>query len=352
MTYFLHKDNDKILDDNYSKLFLNNISKNINNILDDTIIFNNDIEGFDTIVPKDILDNQIKRDKEMKQIINDRNKMISDNSSKQKSLLDKAVYFINATNERNKYSGKNIRFKNGNVGYVTQKGYYKHYPNLKTFNNTAGKNGCPKIISEELDIPFYDVYEEGKIIHTDPELIVGTPMQNGQTCGKEGKTVQVTSLESDNSPFTYVGCYKSNPIHRTKMEYQSDLGNSSTFNNCKIRANDRGYNIFGLRGANGHGRQKCYIGKDLKSATSNGLATKRNISYNLIKNNTVIKNQQIKSGLMTNGQLALGPRNVEPKLWKETRFYPNKRCHKQEGGFINLNNAVASYGVNCNGRIK
>ena len=77
----------------------------------------------------------------MNNIIDERNRNLSDYSNKYKNLLEKTVNFIDTTNKNNKYSGKNIKFSNGIIGYVTEKGYFKYYTNFESFKN-AGKNGC------------------------------------------------------------------------------------------------------------------------------------------------------------------------------------------------------------------
>jgi len=351
MSFFLQNDTntDNILSNNYSKSFLDNISSNINNILDETIIFNNGIENFDSEIPKEILEEQKAREKEMTAILDERNRKLSNYSNKHKDLLKKTVSFLDATDKNNRYSGKNIRFTNGAIGYVTQKGYFKHYPNWNIFKKTSGKNGCPSNW-EQIDIPFYDYNKPGSVIPTDPHLIVGTPMSIGQSCGKEGQNIQVTTIENKKSPFRYVGCYDATPIYRTNMEYQKDLGNNSTFTNCKTRANDRGYNVVAMHNGNENG-SRCYIGKNLNSAKSNGIATRRKVSYDLLKND-VYKNQQIKGGLMKNGQIALGPKDAGIGNWQVTRFTANSTCDRELGAFINNSNTTANYGVNCNGRIK
>jgi hypothetical protein len=349
MSSLLMNNDENILDNNYSENFLDNISRNITNVLDDTIMFNSGIEEFDSDIPKHIKDEQEAREKEMTIMLDDRNRKLSDYSNKHKNLLEKTVSFLDATAKNNRYSGSNIRFTNGTIGYVTQKGYFKHYPSWNIFKNTSGKNGCPTNW-EQLDIYFRPEYhKEGSVIPTDPPLIVGAPMTTAQPCGKEGRNIQVTTIAPKNSPFSYRGCYEAAP-KSTQMEFQSDLGSKSTFSNCKTRAHDRGYNVFAMRDGSDSG-SKCYIGKNLNSAKSNGIATRRNVSYQLLPNN-VYKNQQMKGGLMKNGQIGVGPRNTGPVNWQVTRFTPNTRCHKELGGYVNTNNTTASYGVNCNGRIK
>lgn len=346
---FLKNDSETILSKDYSKSFLDDINDNINNILDKTIIFKKNIENFESEISKEIIKEQEKREKEMKEILDERNRKLSNYSNKHKNLLNKTVSFINATDKNNKYSGKNIKFKNGIIGYVTEKGYFKYYPNSNIFNNTAGLNNCPSNI-EEIDIYFYDYKKQGTVIPTDPPLIVGSPMTKGQTCGNEGQNIQVTTISNNDSPYSLQGCYSSKPEYKTKLEYQNDLGNATSFSNCKTRANDRGYNVIAMHNGNNNG-SSCYIGKDLNAAKSNGIATKRKVVYNLLDNKDYV-NKQIKGGLMKNGQIALGPTNLTPKKWKTTRFKANNDCDKELGAFINSQNTIANYGVNCNGKIK
>ena len=349
MSLILMNNDENILNSNYSENFLDNISRNITNVLDDTIMFNSGIESFESDIPKHIKDEQEAREKEMTIMLDDRNRKLSDYSNKHKNLLEKTVSFVDATAKNNRYSGSNIRFTNGTIGYVTQKGYFKHYPSWNIFKSTSGKNGCPTNW-EQLDIYFRpEYYKEGSVIPTDPPLIVGAPMTTAQPCGKEGRNIQVTTIAPKSSPFSYRGCYEAAP-KSTQMEFQSDLGSKTTFSNCKTRAHDRGYNVFAMRDGSDSG-SKCYIGKNLTSAKSNGIATRRNVSYQLLPNN-VYKNQQMKGGLMKNGQIGVGPRNTGPVNWQVTRFTPNTTCHKELGGYVNTNNTTASYGVNCNGQIK
>ena len=350
MSLILMNNDENILNSNYSENFLDNISRNITNVLDDTIMFNSGIESFESDIPKHIKDEQEAREKEMTIMLDDRNRKLSDYSNKHKNLLEKTVSFVDATAKNNRYSGSNIRFTNGTIGYVTQKGYFKIYPNTNIWKSTNGKNGCPTNW-EQLDIYFRPEYhKEGSVIPTDPPLIVGAPMTTGQPCGKEGRNIQVTTIAPKDSSFRYSGCYEASPEYKTQMEFQSDLGNQASFNNCKTRAYDRGYSVFAMRDGSDSG-SKCYIGKNLTSARSNGIATKRNVSYKLLENN-VYENQQMKGGLMKNGQIALGPRNTGPVNWQVTRFTHKTGCDKELGAYVNTDTTTASYGVNCNGRIK
>ena len=72
----------------------------------------------------------------------------------------------------------------------------------------------------ELNISVYNYNKVGEIIPTNPPLIVGTPMEINQRCGNEGKNLAKLLYSRKNSPFTYLGCFKSIPMSNTKMKYK------------------------------------------------------------------------------------------------------------------------------------
>lgn len=353
MRLIIQNKTDNILKNDYSKSFLDNISNNINNILDNTIIFNNstlieDKESFNT------LEGMSNKDS----IMETHNKSSNDFKKSSNKVFSKTDDFNEATNKNNKYSGNNVKFNDANgydaIGYVTEKGYYKNYGYFNDknemnkifddFKNTSGKNGCP-ILGNSIEInKSFNGYKPGDVIPTNPVLIVGTPMQKGQNCGNEGKNIQVTTNESENSPFTYVGCYAP---ELNDMKEQTDLDNEASFTNCKTRAYDSGSTVFAI----GKGEQKCYTGNNLNSAKSKGFATKRKVLFKLLSND-VYKNQKIKGGLMKNGQIGLGPISGGINDWKKTRFTANPTCDRELGAFINTTDTIASYGDNCDGRFR
>ncbi len=119
--------------------------------------------------------------------------------------------YLAVTNSTNKYHNKNVRFNgNGKTGYVTNRGDFKLYTNNSVFSNTAGKNGCGT--TNFLDVNYsgkgYDV--PGFTINSNPPLIVGTPMSQGQSCGNEGNNVRVKTILPVSSSVNYSGCYADN----------------------------------------------------------------------------------------------------------------------------------------------
>jgi len=119
--------------------------------------------------------------------------------------------YLNRVNPNNPYLGKNICINGGKAcGYVTNQGVFKLYPadNNYTYNATMGKNGCPSTPYEVITGDG-DVNVVGSQISSTPPLVVGTPMQAGQSCGNEGSNVFVDKLINNPNP-TYEGCYADN----------------------------------------------------------------------------------------------------------------------------------------------
>lgn len=119
--------------------------------------------------------------------------------------------YIKRVGSNNPYLGKNIRFTNGTVFYVTNQGVAKLYPSMDVYNSVNGLNGCPASGYIDINTVWNDKYNTpGSIIPTQPPLIVGTPMIARQSCGNEGKNVFVNTMVS-NAQSKYVGCYNDQP---------------------------------------------------------------------------------------------------------------------------------------------
>lgn len=133
---------------------------------------------------------------------------------------------VRASNE-NPYLGKNIKFSTGEICYVTQQGIAKLYPTMDVFNNTSGRNGCPKEIIN-INIPWLNTYnDKGAIIPTTPSLKVGTPMKEGQTCGNEGSNVYSTYFADDINA-SYVGCNRNYPSETNNYNLVPNMTSNSS----------------------------------------------------------------------------------------------------------------------------
>lgn len=144
---------------------------------------------------------------ELKTLQDKYNNLMSQYTTLQTNIQKSSTDNNNRVSPNNDYLGKNIKFTDGKICYVTFQGVAKPYQDNDILNNTAGKNGCPfsdKVVN--LNIPWSSEYIEGSIIPTTPSLIVGSNMVSGQSCGYEGTNVQASKLVN-NSVNTYIGCY-------------------------------------------------------------------------------------------------------------------------------------------------
>jgi hypothetical protein len=162
--------------------------------------------------------------------------------NKQKQVNTQSLLLINRTSPDNPYLNKNIHLPRktsgfpvkglGYGGYVTGLGVFKPYPDKTTFDSVAGKNGCPKDMS---NIPVNDYSSS---------LVQGTNMTSNQSCGNEGKNVYVSKLVN-NPTSSYVGCYNDKPmahnINAIPLMTSSNSANGFTSGASSIYQNN---NIF------------------------------------------------------------------------------------------------------------
>ena len=128
-----------------------------------------------------------------------------------KKVANKNQNYLDRVNpSKNKYLNKNIRIGNKTM-YVTNQGVAKWYAGNK--HNTIGKNGCPKQ-NETIhvrNVPWNSEYEKaGATIPTNPPLITGDPMVEGQACGNEGNNIYVNKMIPNHVKTNYVGVYETN----------------------------------------------------------------------------------------------------------------------------------------------
>lgn len=131
-----------------------------------------------------------------------------------------ATNYINRTNPNNPYLGKVIQLQGGALFYVTYQGVAKQIPNMDVYTAVSGQNGFPpqgQFI--RVSIPWSNSYStQGATLPTTPSLIIGTPVQVGQSVGNEGANVYVNTMIS-NPTTSYQGCYADNSSPPTTMTF-------------------------------------------------------------------------------------------------------------------------------------
>ena len=153
--------------------------------------------------------------------------------------------YLNRVNPSNPYLGKTVGFTGGGgqIGYVTSQGVFKYIPSIQIFNSV----NIPTTITP-LNIPWNNAYAtSGTAIPTNPPLVSGTPVQEGQSFGNEGSNVYVDQLLPSNVSPTYMGCYATNSsnnnmifIGGTPPLTEGNLQNGN-FNQPQIQSNSYQY---------------------------------------------------------------------------------------------------------------
>jgi hypothetical protein len=260
---------------------------------------------------------------------------------KYETIQMKIQKLINNSNSKNNYIGKNIKFTNDVIGYVTQEGVFRKYPNRDIYDSISGKNGCP-IELVNVNIPWTNEYIEGSNIPIVPPLLVGREMSYGESCGYEGSNVFVTNLI--NKPTSnYVGCYNDNTNNRTMLLNPEDTG-YTTFDKCQLYASNNGYSYFGLQNVRSDGTATCYLSNDINTIKSYGDATNKTNSIAIWASNTSGSGSTL-CYINNDGRVVL--KNAAGEiLWQSSNSLSN--C--VNGGNINKDSLTATYGGNCNGK--
>jgi hypothetical protein len=96
------------------------------------------------------------------------------------SFIEQIQKFV----EGKSIGNKNIRTSDTKISYITSTGFSKPYASLETYNKTAGLHGCPK--------DYVSISEKWE----DLGYPIGSQMQTGQSCGKEGTFLQSSIPET------------------------------------------------------------------------------------------------------------------------------------------------------------
>lgn len=275
--------------------------------------------------------------------------LIQQYKDNQKKIEKSSLYAINRVSSNNPYLGKNIRFTNGTICYVTNEGIVRPYPNMDVYKNTVGKNGCPPKGYIQLDLSWSSDYIKGALIPTKPSLIVGSNMTIGESCGNEGLNVYASTL-INNPNSNYIGCYNDtsrdeNTNDDRAMIYNPDIISYTSFDKCKEYAVNNGYQYFGLQDVQSDGNAACLASNDINRIKMYGDGS---IQTNLIP---IWSSNTVGSGASScyvnmDGKLIISDANGNI-LWES----PNSPGDCWLGGRINPDSLIATYGGNCNNKV-
>jgi hypothetical protein len=253
------------------------------------------IEGFTSLYDTIISRNNNTEVEELLSLEKEYQDRLTEFNTAKGELMHDSDEFINSTSSKNPYLGHNVRLQNGTYGYVTARGVFKEYPE-NGYASMNGKAGCPK--GNVMDI---NRNIEGDKINVNPMIRVGTPLEQNQGCGGEGGNIY-SILPGYPAVHNYVGCFSTNLVNNKTMEYQEDMGNTATLENCKLRAFDMGQTVFGLTNGK-EGTSKCYLGgNDVNALKIGGESYHPIVSW---KSGGENKTLGLRGGLNYGGQLVV-----------------------------------------------
>jgi len=241
---------------------------------------------------------------------------------------------INRVNN-NKYANRNITM-NGAIAYVTKSGISKWYQNPTIYDSTIGKNGCPSNtpLNTGIDNKYEYLNTIGSIIPTEPNLLTGSKIIQGQSCGYEGENIYVTELSS-NPTSTFIGCYvDSSDIAMTKKYGRL------TNERCRQVTLQDGYKYYSLQNYNDSDKMaECFGSNDLDKAKKYG--TQRIEEKPLWSTGTGGTDANM-FVVGNDGSLNLYNSNSNNSYFKTEK----DNC-TPNSGVLNMSNLVATYGANC-----
>ena len=310
------------------------------------------VEGFSTNSDNDDPD-------EIKTINDNFNKSLSDYGTSHKQLMSEAISFINnrSSTDSTHYSGKTIRMKNGQLGFITDKNVFKHINSVDTLNTLAPR--CPRTI-ENVAFTSEKYLDVGKKLGTNPDFIVGKPMSKNDNCVPTEINMQVQGhYTTEGLAHKWVGCYNQTGDFFDEQKDLTGEYENRTIRKCAVRAADIGASTFYI-GHEPTNKYTCFVSKPglttekIKSDMEPGVVKK--IS-SVIHSSTIPTSYSNPAfGIMNNGQIALGNiksmiRNnfglsVENQIvWEKHSGFAE--CDPVYGSKINV--LDAEYGANCNG---
>lgn len=238
----------------------------------------------------------------------------------------------------NPYLNKNIRFSNDVVCYVTNLGVAKPYPSYQSFLEMSGKNGCPSSTYIDVKIPWESSYVEGSVIPLSPSLIVGKPMQMGQSCGNEGLNVYASKMVSNPSS-EYTGCYSDKSVPKSNTYYAS-------FEECQQYAADNGYKYFGLQEMRSDGKSLCKVYNSPSDFQQYGSVGTTLDIINTWSSDTGSDSNSLENTLqlLGTGQLVIKDSN------SSILFNTPPSTYMVSNGLIQID--TATYGANCQGIVR
>lgn len=259
------------------------------------------------------------------------NSVLEQYNSSQAGYTNELNKYVQKANDKSSFQNKNISLSDGKQYYVNLQNVAKAFSTDTAYSNTQSKNNCPAGITNIG-------------VNTLPNnLILGSNMNAGQSCGNEGINVYVNKVNA-NPQTAYLGCYKDSCTTPT-MTALSNGNAIYDYDTCMKLAADNNSPYFALENMNpSTGLAKCNIGSNLSSIQQYGIA------YN-VESNNVWNSETRGSGpntmiMKNDGNLIVQNNSSQQVVWSSSTAVPG--C--AGGGMIQPNSFSGTYGINCTAR--
>lgn len=281
---------------------------------------------------------------------------INNYSAKQDDLMKATQRYLDERNKSTSQGNKLVKLPNGATGYVTTQGTYKFIPDATILSSLQGKNGCPSEIEPISGNP-RGYNKPGSMLGTDPSLVVGTPMQQGQSCMNAGSNVQVMGVsDPDTNTASFMRCTSGQ-----ESNFELTTGTQTTdpdlaIRNCSTAAADLGRSGFYID-KNSEGSLRCFTAKSGYDLDAASMPVKTEI----VKTSTIFALDTISSsaraGILWNSQVAITTASGD--LGDDISNAPDLTtwsipgvdgCSTSDPPMINVTSAT--YGGNCMGQTK
>jgi len=296
-------------------------------------------EGFQNVMDKQVaIEKMVETTKTknvdlVEKMRNNYDKLVVEYNTALNNLKNTTLDNINRSSN-NPYLNKNIRFSNDVICYVTSEGVAKPYQSYEAFIQNSGKNGCPNSTYVDVNMAWQSSYVEGSVIPLSPSLVVGKPMELGQSCGNEGVNIYATKMVSNPSA-TYTGCYGDKSVPTSQPLY-------ATYEQCQQYASDNGYKYFGLQEMRSDGKSMCKVYNSPSDYQQYGSVGTTLDALDLWNSGTDSGAPENTFQLLGTGQMVVKSNN-SVILFSTA---PSAQCI--ESGTIRIEKAT--YGENCRGR--
>lgn len=275
-------------------------------------------------------------------------------AEKDKDLREAAAAYVDMQAKAAAEGNNFVKLSNGKVGYVTSKGTFKYVETDSDLASIQGSYGCPSNIKDLAGNP-KNYKSDGEILKTIPNLFVGSPMQQGQSCGPVGTNVQVMGASNPTTnTSSWDNCRKGVVNNFELLDGYQSTDPDTAIKNCSTAAADMGRSGFLLQMDNNNNIQ-CYTAKtgfDIENV--GGSIGTKSIKSGTIWSVTSDTNN-VAGGLLYNGQIAIGTLGDQGGLPNSSNYQVwgvdgNENCNPIEAPNINIQSAT--WGSNCDGQLE